>query len=95
MLAPVIDLVHSLEAKAIFGQVESVRGLTVRVKDFVAPVDSTVEIRTQRGVAIPGQVVGFERQCAVVMSLGALEGMASGDLVVATSTARSGLCATR
>jgi flagellum-specific ATP synthase len=87
-----IQQVRTVEPKAVRGRVDSVRGLTVRVVDLPVPVDSAVEIMTDQGVAIPGQVVGFESQYAMVMALGPLEGIARGNFVNAKSTAQRVVC---
>ncbi len=86
LLDAYINQLPSIEPKGIRGQVESVRGLTVRVADLPVPVDSAVEIVNERGVRIPGQVVGFENQHAMIMPLGPLHGLARGNFVHAQST---------
>ncbi len=91
LLASYIDQVAKLEPKEIRGQVESVRGLTVRVANFPAPVDSLAEIENARGM-ITGQVVGFEGSHAIVMSLGRLEGVSPGDGVRMKSSAQRIAC---
>src|SRR5215213_10259126 len=80
LLDTYIHQIATIEPKGIFGQVESIRGLTVRVSNFPAPVDSAVEIEGGTG-RVTGQVVGFEGSHAVVMALGRLEGVSSGDRV--------------
>jgi flagellum-specific ATP synthase len=92
LLQGVIEQLGTVEPKAIRGQVQSVRGLTVLVQDFPAPVDSTVEILTQRGLRVLGQVVGFDKHHAVVMALGSLQGISPGDPVTARSTAQRIVC---
>lgn len=83
--------IQTLEAREVRGQVESVRGLTVRVSDFPAPVDSTVEIQSGGGPVL-GQVIGFEGGRAIVMSLGRLEGIAPGDRVRLKSGTQRMVC---
>ncbi len=92
LLDTYVQQLHTLEPKSIRGQVESVRGLTIRVQDFPAPVDSTVEVHTPRGIKILGQVVGFDKHHAVVMALGSLQGISPGDTVIAKSTAQRIVC---
>jgi flagellum-specific ATP synthase len=92
LLASYIDQLATLEPKSVRGQVESVRGLTVRVQDFPAPVDSSVEILTKQGTRVPGQVVGFDGHHAMVMSLGSLQGIAPGDGVLSRSTSQRIIC---
>src|ERR1700743_971865 len=92
LLEGYINQVASIEPKAARGQVESVRGLTVRVIDLPVSVDSSVEIVTDRGVTIPGQVVGFENHYAMVMPLGPLHGIARGNAVRAKSMSQRAVC---
>ena len=91
LLSPQLSLLRSIVPKQIRGQVESVRGLTVRVSDFPAPVDSTVEIVSGTGL-VPGQVVGFEGGRAIVMSLGRLEGIAPGNTVWMKASEQQMVC---
>jgi flagellar biosynthesis/type III secretory pathway ATPase len=91
LLEQQIGQVAGIESKEIRGQVESVRGLTVRVADFPAPVDSTVVIEGDGG-SVPGQVVGFGNGSALVMSLGRLEGIAPGNTVRMTTGAQRMIC---
>jgi flagellum-specific ATP synthase len=92
LLAPYLDQLDAIEPKSIRGHVQSVRGLTLLVQDFPAPVDSTIEVVTQRGNRVLGQVVGFDKHHAVVMALGSLQGIAPGDAVHARSTAQRIVC---
>ena len=92
LLENYIEQVQTLEPKAVRGQVESVRGLTVRVVDLPVPIDSAVEITTDRGSVIAGQVVGFEKQFCMVMPLGPLQGIARGNVVYARSTSQRIVC---
>ncbi|MCL2647876.1 MAG: FliI/YscN family ATPase [Phycisphaerales bacterium] len=87
-----ISQIDTIEPKAIRGQVESVRGLTLRVVDLPAPVDSAVDIITEHGTVIAGQVVGFEQQFAMVMALGSLTGIARGNPVHARSNTQRIAC---
>jgi flagellum-specific ATP synthase len=79
-----IEQLSAFQPMEIRGQVQAVRGLTVRVADFPAPVDSSVEIHGDNGL-VPGQVIGFEHGSAIVMSLGRLEGIAPGNSVRLTT----------
>ena len=92
LLDTYIAQIPSMEPKAARGQVESVRGLTVRVVDLAVPIDSSVEIQTEHGTPIPGQVVGFENQHAMVMALGPLHGIARGNFVHAKSNSQRIIC---
>src|ERR1043165_8367147 len=92
LLASYIDQVGTSGPKAVGGGVGAVRGLTVRVVDLPVPIDSAVEMVTEQGGVIHGQVVGFENHHAMVMSLGALEGVARGNVVRARRTSQRILC---
>ena len=91
LLQSQIEQVPAIQSAEIRGQVESVRGLTVRVSDFPAPIDSSVIIEGDAG-AVPGQVVGFGGGAALVMSLGRLEGISPGNTVRMTSGAQRIIC---
>ena len=67
----------TIEPSASRGRWIRWRGLTVRITDFPAPVDSTVEIATGGGI-VPGQVIGFEAGRTIAMSLGRMEGIRRG-----------------
>jgi flagellum-specific ATP synthase len=86
-----VEQLAAIEPKELRGEVQAVRGLTVRVADFPAPLDSTVEILSDGGV-IPGQVVGFDSGSAIVMSLGRLEGIAPGNAVRMTTGSQRMIC---
>lgn len=86
-----LEMLDTVEPKRIMGQVESVRGLTVRISDFPAPVDSTVEIASVGGI-VPGQVIGFEAGRTIAMSLGRMEGIAPGDKVEMKAGAQRMVC---
>ncbi len=92
LLDSFIDQVHAVEPFGVRGQVESVRGLTVRVADLPVPVDSSVDIVTEQGTVVQGQVVGFEQKHAMVMALGPLHGIARGNEVHARSMSQRVAC---
>lgn len=86
MLAPEFDAVRRAEPLGLTGRVRVVRGLTVLAAELPAPVGSLVRI----GLGMPGQashgrptfvrgeIVGFDRDHAVVMMLGASGGILPG-----------------
>ncbi len=92
LLDSYISQLPIIEPKLARGQIESVRGLTVRVSDLPVPIDSFVEIQTEHGAPIPGQVVGFENHLAVIMALGPLHGISRGNFVLAKSNAQRIVC---
>jgi flagellum-specific ATP synthase len=91
LLEPQIEQVAGIHSAELRGQVESVRGLAVRVSNFPAPVDSGVIIEGDAG-PVPGQVVGFGGGAALVMSLGRLEGISPGNAVRMTTSAQRMIC---
>lgn len=64
------------------GTVIESRGLAVRVADLPAPVGASVMIDS-RGGRSPGEVIGFDQDCTVVMPLGQMAGIRRGDRVTA------------
>ncbi len=92
LLETYISHVHNTSPFAIRGRIESIRGLTVRVQDLPVPIDSSVEIVSERGSIIPGQVVGFENQQAIVMALGPLQGISRGNVVHARTASQRLAC---
>ena len=92
LLDSYIQQVDSTAPFAVRGRVDSVRGLTLRVTDLPVPVDSTVEIVTEQGVIVPGQVVGFDHHHAMVMALGPLHGIAHGNIVHARHASQRIVC---
>lgn len=63
------------------GKIAGLTGLTVEVKDFIAPVGARCEIVTRNGIRIPAQVIGFRGDVSVLMPLSEMTGISSGDLV--------------
>lgn len=91
-LAPYFTTLETIAPLGVRGQVDSVRGLTIRAVDLALPVDSAVEILTSSGHRLPGQVIGFEQQYAMIMPLGSLKGIARGNAVVGKATAQRMAC---
>ena len=92
VLSPYLNQLAALEPKSLRGQVDSVRGLMVRVVDLPVPIDSAVEIVTHHGLIVPGQIVGFDQHHAMVMALGSLHGISPGDAVRARGAAQRIVC---
>lgn len=81
-----------LQAVAVIGRVEAVRGLSVLVRDLPAPVGSLVylpDMGIGRSSGSVGEVVGFSGQQTIVMMLGQTTGIRSGDKVVALHSTKS------
>ncbi|HRJ50076.1 MAG TPA: FliI/YscN family ATPase [Phycisphaerales bacterium] len=81
----------------VAGVVSALRGLTVLVDELPAPAGSLVSIRSRMaatprgrvGDGIPGEVIGFTRDHAVVMTLADTAGIRPGDQVVCEQVAPS------
>ena len=76
--------VAALEPMRVAGSVVALRGLTVQVRDLPLPVGSLVALPGTGGT---GEVVGFSGEHAVVMMLGSMTGIRSGDRVVGLRSA--------
>lgn len=75
----------SCEAIARHGRVRSLRGLCAHVADLRAPLGALVSIDAGDR-ATPAEVIGFDAGHAIVMPLGAMEGIAPGAEVVLEQT---------
>ncbi|MEX2672230.1 MAG: FliI/YscN family ATPase [Phycisphaeraceae bacterium] len=94
LFADAFQTVEQLQTLELRGTVSQVQGLTLRVADLAVPVGAMVEVgghAPSRGrgskhgkAGVPGQVVGFDRDMALVMLLGDTLGIRRGDRVVVT-----------
>jgi len=77
----ILDHAAPLELR---GTVTEVRGLALRVADLPAPIGAMVSIRGKKSPdrGLEGEVVGFDRDQAVVMPLGETTGVRRGDYVI-------------
>jgi len=91
-LASYIAQLPHIQPLGLRGKVDSVRGLTLRAIDLPVPVDSSVAIHTADGECIPGQVIGFDHNHAMIMPLGPIQGIARGNVVVARHIAQRVSC---
>jgi len=81
--APYRQILRTLQPVGIAGRVRAVRGLTVSVADFSAPIGANCRIlRGPRGIA--ARVIGFAGNETLVMPLGAVTGICRGDRVVSS-----------
>ncbi len=78
VLAPEIESVARARPIRVTGRVASMRGMTLVVDDLPLPTGALVRV----GDATLGEVVGFERDKALVMPLGKTGGIRSGEPVV-------------
>jgi len=83
LFEPYREMLETAQPVGIAGQVSAVRGLTVSVADFPAPVGAACRI--VRGTrAVEARVIGFVNEEALVMPLGSIAGIARGDRVLCT-----------
>ena len=76
-----LDALHQILAFEMRGRVSGLTGLTVEARDFPAPLGAQCSILTRLGAAIPAEVIGFRGDVSVLMPLGEMIGIASGDQV--------------
>jgi flagellum-specific ATP synthase len=86
LYAETARMLTSLQTMQLTGSVAQVQGLTLRVTDLALPIGAMVRITAAAG-DIPGEVVGFDHEQAVVMPLGDTVGIRRGDRVISTSAA--------
>ncbi len=83
-LSSAISTVHRTQPLLLKGSVTAVRGMSVFVEDFPVPVGAMVTIHSSSSVRcepVPGEVVGFTKDHAVIMLLGQTGGIRAGDRV--------------
>lgn len=77
-LAPELSMIGRTQSLCVVGRVAALKGMTVLVEDLPLPIGTVVSIG--RGDArCAGEIVGFSRERAVVMTLGRMEGVRPGD----------------
>jgi flagellum-specific ATP synthase len=89
VLSPQLDTLKRLQPMRVTGTVAALRGLTVLVDDLPLPVGSLVEIGAPHSDPIAGEVVGFNKDHAIVMLLGQTVGLRAGDRVVGQQAAQT------
>ena len=92
--APQLETLRHIQPMQIGGNVATLRGLTLLVEDLPLPVGSLVSIRRPAGPGgaappILGEVVGFNREHAIVMLLGQTNGIRGGDRVIGEQAAQT------
>jgi len=86
------QVLSQVQPLGVTGQVVAVRGLTVAVGDFPAPVGAGCVITRGRRV-LPARVIGFSGELTLVMPLGSTTGICRGDRVECTDAQPSiGAC---
>lgn len=88
-LEPQIKTVEKLQAMRLTGRVQSLRGLSLMIRDLPVPVGSLVRVvRTgavvgDRDASTLGEVVGVDGELSIVMMLAGASGIRAGDRVEA------------
>lgn len=83
-LSNAIATVRRTQPLLVKGSVGAVKGMTVLVEDLPVPVGAMVSIHSSAGLRtdpVPGEVVGFTKDHAVIMLLGQTGGIRAGDRV--------------
>ncbi|MCK6475404.1 MAG: EscN/YscN/HrcN family type III secretion system ATPase [Phycisphaerales bacterium] len=84
--ASALRTLEDFQPLRVAGVVSALRGLTVMVDDLPVPAGSLVSIHTRAGgspgAIVLGEVIGFTKDHAVVMTLGDTAGIRPGDHVV-------------
>jgi flagellum-specific ATP synthase len=95
-LEPQIQTVRRLQPLRLTGRVQTLRGMSVLVRDMPMPIGALV--RVERGgieasdesaASSLGEVVGFDGELAIVMMLGLVSGIRAGDCVVGLHPAQT------
>ncbi len=89
VLGAQIEALRSVQPLGIRGIVAAVKGLTVLVEDLPVPVGSLVRITGSEATCAEGEVIGFTREQAIVMTLAQTNGIRAGDAVLARDCSRS------
>lgn len=80
-LGPELSTIARVQPLRVTGRVASLRGMTALIDDLPLPVGTLVSIErsgASDGAAL-GEIVGFSREQAIVMSLGTMGGIRPGD----------------
>ena len=78
------QILRQVQPVALAGRVRAVRGLTVSVADFPAPVGASCRI-ARGGRAVDARVIGFAGDETLVMPMGPVTGISRGDRVAAVA----------
>lgn len=74
-LAAEREMIARAQPLGVTGRVSEIKGMTVLVDDLPLPIGTLVSL----GAGLPGEIVGFSRERAIVMALGRLDGIRPGD----------------
>ena len=88
LFEPYKQMVRHIQPLGVSGRVSAVRGLTVSVADFPAPIGAGCRVEGLAG-AVEARVVGFADQQTLVMPMGAMTGICQGARVVLTTSRQS------
>ena len=79
------QVLRKCQPVGVTGRVSAVRGLTVSVADFPAPIGAACRI-VRGGWGVEARVIGFADESTLIMPLGAMTGIRRGDRVACTFT---------
>jgi FliI/YscN family ATPase len=81
LLAAQFDTVEASLPYRVVGQVRAIGGLTIEASDLALPVGSLCRIQSFGGRHTIAEVIGFQQDRTLLMSLGATSGITRGDSV--------------
>jgi FliI/YscN family ATPase len=81
LLAAQFDAVASAMPFSIVGQVQAIGGLTIEASDLPLPVGSLCRIQSYGGRETIAEVIGFQQDRTLLMSLGVTAGVTRGDRI--------------
>ncbi|MFA6134524.1 MAG: FliI/YscN family ATPase [Phycisphaerae bacterium] len=85
LLEPYEQMLQRIQPLGVSGRVNSVRGLTVSVSDFPAPIGASCRL-VGASCSVEGRVVGFAGEETLVMPMGTMAGICRGHRVLLTGT---------
>ena len=81
LFAPELSILDDVECARVTGRVVAVRGLVLECSGLPSPVGALCQIRASDGKVRPGEVVGFDRRRALVLTYADPRGIRAGDHV--------------
>ncbi len=81
-----VESVEQVLSMKLEGRVSGMTGLTVNVQNLAAPIGARCRIISRSRGNVEAEVIGFEGEVTVLMPLGDMSGIASGDRVECVST---------
>ena len=94
-LAGQMELVESSLTYRVVGQVQAIGGLTIEASGLALPVGSLCKVTGFGGQPSVAEVIGFQQDRTLLMSLGSTSGISRGDRVENTTSSASINCTSR